>query len=58
MERYDIVKQHALMDSHGIPLAGNNTLANAPQIKELLTLVPEGIRASTQSNINQYVAIL
>lgn len=33
------VKQHALVDAHGIPLAGEVTPANVPEIKELLPLV-------------------
>jgi transposase len=33
------VKHHALVDGHGIPLAGDVTPANTPEIKELLPLV-------------------
>jgi transposase len=33
------VKQHVLVDAHGIPLAGDVTPANTPEIKELLPLV-------------------
>jgi transposase len=33
------VKQHVLVDGHGIPLAGDLTPANTPEIKELLPLV-------------------
>jgi transposase len=33
------VKHHALVDGHGIPLAGDITPANTPEIKELLPLV-------------------
>jgi transposase len=33
------VKQHVLVDGHGIPLAGEVTPANVPEIKELLPLV-------------------
>lgn len=33
------VKHHALVDGHGIPLAGDVTPANVPEIKELLPLV-------------------
>lgn len=33
------VKQHAMVDGQGIPLAGDVTSANTPEIKELLPLV-------------------
>src|SRR6516162_3541737 len=33
------VKQHVLVDANGIPLAGDVTPANTPEIKELLPLV-------------------
>jgi hypothetical protein len=33
------VKQHLLVDGNGIPLAGDSTPANVPEIKELLLLV-------------------
>src|ERR1043166_7272426 len=33
------VKQHLLVDAQGIPLAGDTTAANTPEIKELLPLV-------------------
>jgi transposase len=33
------LKQHVLVDAHGIPLAGDITPANVPEIKELLPLV-------------------
>jgi len=33
------IKQHALVDGQGIPLAGDVTAANTPEIKELLPLV-------------------
>src|SRR6266536_2831802 len=33
------VKQHVLVDAQGIPLSGDVTLANVPEIKELLPLV-------------------
>src|ERR1700731_913533 len=33
------VKHHVLVDSHGIPLSGDVTPANTPEIKELIALV-------------------
>jgi transposase len=33
------VKQHILVDANGVPLAGDSTPANVPEIKELLPLV-------------------
>jgi transposase len=33
------IKQHLLVDAHGIPVAGDSTPANVPEIKELLPLV-------------------
>jgi len=33
------VKQHLLVDGNGIPLAGDSTPANVPEIKELLPLI-------------------
>jgi Transposase DDE domain len=33
------VKHHAMVDGQGIPLAGDVTAANTPEIKELLPLV-------------------
>ena len=33
------VKQHVLVDAHGIPLAGDLTPANTPEVKQLLPLV-------------------
>jgi transposase len=49
------VKHHALVDGHGIPLAGDITPANTPEIQELLPLVDSAgpLDAATEEPVHR-----